>query len=796
MAPKGKVRGLLLRWEELRDQGREVSVEELCKDFPDLIEELREQIKALKALDPVLQTRKNYDTSPSFEPGAAHPKPQTSDDSLAMPWTKVKIPGYQVLGELGRGGMGVVYRAFQIKENRPVALKMLLGGSHAGYEDRARFKAEAEAVRRLEHPNIVRVYDIGSHENRPFFSLEFVDGGTLDDKMNGEPQSPEQSAEWIACLARAVDHAHSQGVVHRDLKPANVLVTKEGVLKITDFGLAKQLDGVGPTLTRSGAIMGTPCYMAPEQAAGRTKEVGPPTDIYALGAMLYELLTGRPPFLGNNEIDTIQQVVRNEPSPPSRIRHGIPQAIEAITLKCLEKSPAKRYASAETLAADLDSFRAGRPVSAPAVTFWQHARSWSRQRKSWLRPALAGAIVIALTALVFAFGIRFGKKEEQLPPPEHTEGEIRAEAASRRQEIMRMIWSARTANGAIPPVLTEAGAARMPASIGDQSKALAAVLAAPESTTERLPDLFKTLALPFTASPPIERAGVGYGWRPEENSEFTSARPALHTARALAQALMPRNEILTDDQQREECIRWLLKTQAILKAYQPAPFDGGWNVFARQKELNDHSTSTSALALWLLLDLKKAGRPWGDDPDARDKLLQVTATWLMKTYVNSGDNPGWRESSNVTEPTYDGLTLHVYALLLRAESEARIEIRPEILARIPELLRRCAGREFSYPTSMSGQSQIAFTNFADKAMLEPNLVVFPWYPWALETAVRWGHRLERNGASRVELDEIQRMVGHWVVDFGSKAVAQARDRDTSTAATNLSGLSAVLPPSP
>jgi serine/threonine-protein kinase len=242
------------------------------------------------------------------------------------------VPGYEILGELGRGGMGVVYKARQVKLNRVVALKMILAGAHAGAEELARFRTEAEAVARLQHPHIVQIYEVGESEGRPYFSLEFVDGGSLAARLDGSPLAPRQAARLVETLAQAMQAAHERGIVHRDLKPANVLLTSEGQPKITDFGLAKQLDSVKGQ-TQTGAVMGTPSYMAPEQAGGKSKEVSPVTDVYALGAILYELLTGRPPFKAANPLDTVLQVLSEEPVPPSRINVLLPRDLETIWLQ-------------------------------------------------------------------------------------------------------------------------------------------------------------------------------------------------------------------------------------------------------------------------------------------------------------------------------------------------------------------------------------------------------------------------------------------------------------------------------
>ncbi len=308
-------------------------------------------------------------TLPPSVPGKAVtlPPPAPSDTATLAPTGSaaaggiaVAVPGYEIVRELGRGGMGVVYQARQTKLNRPVALKMILAGSHAGTADLARFQTEAEAIARLRHSNIVQVYEVGEHEGKPYFSLEFCGGGSLEKKLGGTPQPPGEAAALVETLARAMQAAHEKGVIHRDLKPANVLLAGDGTPKVTDFGLAKKLDEAGQTA--SGAVMGTPSYMAPEQAEGRA--VGPLADVYALGAILYECLTGRPPFKAATALDTMMQVMSDEPVPPSRLAGKLPADLETISLKCLSKEPARRYASAEELANDLRRFQAGEPIRA------------------------------------------------------------------------------------------------------------------------------------------------------------------------------------------------------------------------------------------------------------------------------------------------------------------------------------------------------------------------------------------------------------------------------------------------
>jgi WD40 repeat protein len=302
------------------------------------------------------------------------------------------LPGYEVLEELGRGGMGVVYRARQVRLNRVVALKMILGGGHAGAAELARFRTEAEAIARLQHPGIVQIHEVGQHDGLPFFSLEFCPGGSLEKKLSGTPLPPRPAAALVEQLAQAVDAAHRKGVIHRDLKPANVLLAEDGTPKITDFGLARKLDEAGQT--QSGAIMGTPSYMAPEQAGESSKTIGPSADVYALGAILYECLTGRPPFKAATPLDTVIQVVSQEVVPPNRLVPRLPRDLETICLKCLEKEPGRRYASAADLAEDLRRFQAGLPILARPVGAVERGWRWCL-RNPWVT-GLSAAFVLAL----------------------------------------------------------------------------------------------------------------------------------------------------------------------------------------------------------------------------------------------------------------------------------------------------------------------------------------------------------------------------------------------------------------
>jgi WD40 repeat protein len=431
MGNESSLDDLIRLWHELQEDGHAVSLQELCAGDPEKLAELHERLRAIASLTSFLDR-----TSPDNSNQAA---------DVGRAGGPMQVPGYELLGELGRGGMGIVYKARQLGLGRVVALKMVLYAAHADEQQRRRFQAEAEAVARLQHPNIVQVFEVGEHDGLPFYSLEFCPGGSLASRLNGTPWPAGPSAEFVAVLAVAVQAAHEAGVVHRDLKPGNVLLAADGTPKITDFGLAKKLDEAHG-LTQSGSILGTPSYMAPEQAEGKTREVSPAADVYALGAILYECLTGRPPFKGTTLLDTLEQVRTQEPVPPRRLEFKVPRDLETVCLKCLHKQPSRRYASARELADDLARFRRGEPIRARPVGRAERAWRWCRRE-----PVLAASAALSAVALLlllagsFWYSARLGaaRGEAAAAQGEAVAADQRAAAAEARSAADRTLADTR-----------------------------------------------------------------------------------------------------------------------------------------------------------------------------------------------------------------------------------------------------------------------------------------------------------------------------------------------------------------
>ena len=440
---------LLYRWDRGREAGQHLTPEQLCRETPELLDEVTRRVRALEAIYGV-PNRAADTPSPAGPAGGGPPR----------------VPGYEVGEELGRGGMGVVWKARDPHLNRAVALKMLPGGAHSS-QARARFQVEAEAAAGLHHPHIVQVYEVGDAGGCPYLALEYVAGGSLADRLAaGGPLPFAEAAELVETVARAVDHAHRHGVLHRDLKPANILLgnpepgtrnpetkteaadTRSGFRvpgsalrpKVADFGLAKRL-GSDAGATRTGDVLGTPAYMAPEQAAGRTAEVGVAGDVYGLGGILYCCLTGRPPFEAATALETLSQVVNQDPVAPGKLRPGCPRDLEVITLKCMRKDPDKRYATAAELADDLGRWRAGEPIAARPVRLPERLRLWARRRPGLA--AMTAALVVVAVGSVAGLTTLYLEARHQRDQAE----DRRKDAEKARAEAQTNLDAARTTIG-------------------------------------------------------------------------------------------------------------------------------------------------------------------------------------------------------------------------------------------------------------------------------------------------------------------------------------------------------------
>ncbi len=382
-------------------RGEAVDIDAVCRDHPELADELRELWGTVLVADAA----------------GSHSHDSDSDDGPDAPSTVFDLPcrfgDYELLDELGRGGMGVVYKARQISLDREVAVKMILRGRLASPGDRERFRAEAEAAARLDHPGVVPVYDVGEVDSRQYFSMKYIQGRMLSELLSERPLPPHEAARILAAVCRAIHSAHQVGLLHRDLKPSNILIDEEGQPHLTDFGLAKRIEDTA-SLTKSGAVLGTPSYMAPEQAAGARGEVSVASDVYSLGAVLYHMITGRPPFQAASPVDTVLLVLEQDPAPPRVINAKADPDLEMISLRCLQKPADLRYESAEALAADLEAYLHDEPIAARSGRFLQvmarlfrethHATVLENWGLLWMWHSLVLFMVCALTNVLHLMG--------------------------------------------------------------------------------------------------------------------------------------------------------------------------------------------------------------------------------------------------------------------------------------------------------------------------------------------------------------------------------------------------------
>jgi hypothetical protein len=528
----------------------------------------------------------------------------------------------------------------------------------------------------------------------PFFALELCPGGSLAQRFAAGPLPAAAAAGLVSRLARAVHAAHQAGLIHRDLKPGNVLLAADGTPKVSDFGLAKQL-GAGDR-TRSGAILGTPNYMAPEQAAGHNRAVTPASDVYALGAILYEALTGRPPFQAATLLETLEQVLRQEPPGPRRLRADVPADLEAVALQCLEKAPGRRYASAAELADDLDRWQRGEPVRARRQgALYRLGKRLRKQRQKLLA---AAAAAVALAALWFGLadggypvpgsrGVQrwLDRRERSVFRPAPSAARLRAAAADQRRALARhLLQTAMTADGW---VLTDR-ATKDHTDAWAQTQTTAALFAAPEADRDRLPRCVQTLHRLFEPNPVCDPFIPGYGW-PNYNDGEPSAEASTWALSAFAWALTPPG--LVSAAERGRLLGRLDQVQTALdhcrsrdrRSGRPT---GGWNLFPHQEDPGAGNAYITVLVCQGLLELRRADLPWHQSREDRDLLLAETVGWLLARF----DGRGWATPSRQAEELNDGLTLQIFATLLRAEADGRVQLPGPCSTRSPATWRSAA----------------------------------------------------------------------------------------------------------
>ncbi len=714
------------------------------------------------------------------------------------------VPGYEILRELGRGGMGVVYQARQEGLNRLVALKMILHGAHANEELIERFRSEAQAIAKLRHPNVVQVYAVGLHDGLPFFALEYCSGGSLSEKFAKGRMPVNDAVDLLILLARAMQAAHEAGIVHRDLKPGNVLVDADGSPKVTDFGLAKQLDD-DSNLTATGAVMGTPSYMAPEQAFGNIELIGPPSDVYALGAMLFEALTGRPPFKGAAVLDVLDMVRTKEAPPVRSLRREVPRDLEDIILQCLEKDPARRYPTGRELAEDLERWRRGDPVQAKKRGLWYRLGKKLRRHRLRLATGVLGVglVIAGWIALADAgFPIPAGgslqrwldAREMSLFRPAPTKAQINAVAGKQHQALVKHLLDAR--------IGTSGWVRKDGKQIADDSdgwtqlQVTAAVLMSaatsdqPAATPEALLPCVRILTEPlFVQSEVCDAFVPGFGW-PNFNDGEPSNEASAWALSAYAWALRKSNpwppEVREQLEQRLNQILKPLEEECLVLDAKGQP-TGGWTIFVHQTDRQSANMFISTLVTQGLLSMRDCNVGWRGSDIRRDELLSKSLQWFVREF----DGRGWRTPGQQHDELNDGLTLQIFGALLRAEQDRLVVLTPEILEQIPLHLADCDRRPIDHPiaTAMFLES---FTTPQGKLIRRAQRPVrMLWYPWAIETAARWLHRCERVGAPTDEIVRTRRVLGHLVLNLSDDAVHEAESGYTYVTAETVFGFGAV-----
>ena len=487
--------------------------------------------------------------------------------------------------------------------------------------------------------------------------------------------------------------------------------------------------------------------------------------------MLYELLAGRPPFDAESVYETLRLVIRVPAEPLGKLDPTIPEELDRICLRCLEKEPAKRYASAEEMAEELRRFREGTPNTV------------GRGGGTWRRNALLIAAGVAVLGVVLFLALFRGTGNRISPE------QVSRKAAELRPVLLERLSEARLKNGW---VLCKIGPEANPATdieVWGHSQALADIFLSPALRNDQVKVWTAGLENPFLPGQTLEADGVKFGWRAFPKADYPCAPPALQTGLALAGALRPARPGLLGGERRQRCLENLTYTQQVLQVYRPKPFKGGWNMFPRQKDPNQNSAAVTGLALYFLLELRRANLPWEDSESTRDELLAQTVQWIDTAFDARGDMPGWREGRG--DSIGDGLTLMMYALRLRAEAEAGHKMPPEMFDKVLPHLQRCLTRDADYPSTPS-LLWYPFQNYNGKEVSTQQTIIIHWYRWAVATSVLWLARTEP--APRHAADSVRGVLGHLVVTIGEPVVKDSLSGWTFICADNLNALSLIPNP--
>lgn len=756
-------------------------------------------------------------------------------------------PGYDILDVLGGGGMGVVYLARQAGLDRLVAIKTIHAGLVVYPKVIERFRNEARLVASLRHPNIVQVHQVGEFDppdSRPFYVMEHVSGRTLDSILDDRTPHPRRAAEILASVADAIQYAHERGVIHRDMKPGNVILTDDGVAKVLDFGLGKRMEPGG--MTEAGEVMGTASYMAPEQAIGDVATVGPAADIYSLGAMLYEFLSGRPPFEGGAHETLLIRVARDEPEPLSILAPDAPRGLAAIAMKCLAKKPERRYPSAGELAADLRRWLDGEPVAARHSEGMLLARRFLRRHRlrmiGWTAPLV---LAFLYAALVDAGAPAPGADSMRDLIDRHGLSVLRPLPSDARvREGARQLR--RRLSGGIA-VATDRSSQRIRGMLAggeydpwSHFQATWGMLRAPENRArERLlvrgmrsafedrvtADDGRDLGWighpldDFTLSPPsffaimslarairidgsrreAEAASAGAEGSGAAHGASGATRPGDEAAGAAGATPEPRPALLPDAQDdlatepaADMLFDALEYAQRAAESYRGT--DGGWNLFPDQIDRSDSSVYATSLALLSLCELHESALGWRGSLSERDRRIEETVRWLLAAHDPRLAPPGWGGKGEDAGLRYDGLTLQNHAALLMARRLAGVELPSSMLLReIPDRIVECGTRSAEHE-AVKGETNAEFVDQEGRRRMGSETTHFLWYPWAIASACEWLRAAPEIGASPESVARVRRALGRLVLGIGDDAVDLALSGMTYPAAETLGGLSFVPPP--